>query len=128
MNATSVATAARPADKSYTLLFSTPFRSEMTERACRLLRSLLHMTLTFEHKRTSALQGPGFVRLDLSSGLLLLPAGADDEWVVECRSWHPPGPAVIHRWEVETAWVLSLIDSSVVLPPVAEPPERCHSR
>jgi hypothetical protein len=113
------AATARPQERHYTVLFSIAFRAEMTARVRGLLRSLLHMALSFDRKAVSAVQGPGFVRLDFFSGLLLLPAGADDEWVVECRSWHPPGSAVIHRWEVDTASVLRLIDGSVPIPPVA---------
>ena len=101
-----------------TILFSIPFHAKMTARVQGLLRSRLHMTLDFDRKPASALQGPGFLRLDFFSGLLLLPAGADDEWVVECRSWQPPGPEVIHRWEVDTASVLHLIDGSVPVPAV----------
>jgi hypothetical protein len=118
MNASAAATTAGPKERHYTVLFSIAFRAEMTARVSGLLRSLLHMTLSFERKPVSAMQGPGFARLDFYSGLLLLPAGADDEWVIECRSSHPPGPAVVHRWEVDTASVLRLIDGSVPVPPV----------
>ena len=121
MNTTVTTTTARPAQRHYTVLFSIPFKAEMTARVQGLLRSLLHMTLSFDRKPVSAQQGPGFVRLDFSSGLLLLPAGADDEWVVECRSSRPPGSAVIHRWEVDTASVLRLIDGSVPIPAVGGP-------
>jgi hypothetical protein len=106
-----------PAGRHYTVLFSIPFTAEMTARVRGLLSSLLHMTLSFDRKAVSAQQGPGFVRLDFSAGLLLLPAGADDAWMVECRSSHPHGSAVIHRWEVNTASVLQLIDRSVPIPP-----------
>jgi hypothetical protein len=119
MNTMVANTTARPAERHYTVLFSIPFKAEMTARVRGLLSSLLHMTLSFDRKAVSAQQGPGFVRLDFSSGLLLLPVGADDEWVVECRSSHPPGSAVIHRWEVDTASVLQLIDGSVPIPPFA---------
>jgi hypothetical protein len=107
---------------NYTVLFSFPFRTEMTARVRGVLRSLLHMTLSFDRNAVSAQQGPGFARLDFSSGLLLLPGGADDEWTVECRSSHPPGSAVVHQWEVDTASVLQLVDGSVSLPPVAGRP------
>jgi hypothetical protein len=110
---------ARPAERHYTVLFSIAFKAEMTARVRELLSSLLHMTLGFDRKAISAKQGPGFVRLDFSSGLLLLPAGGEDEWVVECRSSQPPGSAVVHQWEVDTALVLRLIDASVSIPPVA---------
>jgi hypothetical protein len=119
MNASAAARTAGPQDRHYTVLFSIAFRAEMTARVSGLLRSLLHMTLSFDRKPVSAQQGPGFARLDFFSGLLLMPAGADNEWVVECRSSHPPGSAVIHRWEVDTASVLRFIDGSVPIPPVA---------
>jgi hypothetical protein len=119
MNTMVATTTARPTERHYTVLFSIPFKAEMTARVRGLLSSLLHMTLGFDRKPVSAQQGPGFARLNFSSGLLLLPGAADDEWVVECRSSHPPGSAVIHRWEVDTASVLRLIDGSVPIPPVA---------
>jgi len=106
----------RPEKLRYTVLFSIPFQAVMTGRACGLLSSQLNMTLDFERKPASALQGPGFARLDFSSGLLLLPAGAEDEWVVECRSSHPPADEVVHRWHVESASVLRLVDPSVPMP------------
>ena len=118
-NEQTLSSAEGPKERHYTVLFAIAFRGEMPARMRGLLRSLLHMTLTFDRKPASALQGPGFVRLDFSSGLLLLPAGADDEWVVECRSSHAPASVVIHRWEVDTASVLRLIDGSVQVPPVA---------
>jgi len=109
-------TAARPANGPSTVLFSITFHAAMTARERELLRSQLNMTLHFDRKAASALQGPGFARLDFFSGLLLLAAGAEDEWVVECRSSHRPASEVVHRWQVETASVLQLVDRSVPMP------------
>ena len=116
MSVIEAARTTRSATRGYAVLFAIPFQAVMTERVRELLRSQLGMTLHFDRKPASALQGPGFVRLDFSSGLLLLPAGADDEWVVECRSSDPPAVDVVHGWEVDAAAVLQLIDRSVPMP------------
>jgi hypothetical protein len=111
-------TAATPAaQRRYELLFAIRFRAAMTPRETRALRSGLDLFLSFQERDAPwGRQANGFARLDFSSGLLLVPGGEDDAWVLECRSYGAPSPAIVHGWEVDAASVLREIDPAVMIP------------
>lgn len=102
-----------PEEQRYTVLFSIPFHAEMTEPTKRLLEVELNLTMNWEPKVTSAVQAPGFARLDFASGLYLLPAGGDDAWVLECRTFQQPPSEVVHRWRATAGDVAHSIDPAV---------------
>jgi hypothetical protein len=108
---------ATSAEPRYRLLFAIPFRAAMTPRETRALRSGLDLFLSFQDRDAAwGRQANGFARLDFSSGLLLVPGGGEDEWVLECRSYGAPSAAIVHRWQVEAASVLRDIDPAVTMP------------
>jgi hypothetical protein len=105
------------AEQRYRLLFAIPFHAAMTPRETRALRSGLDLFLSFQERDAAwGRQANGFARLDFSSGLLLVPGGADGAWVLECRSYGAPSAAVVHGWEVDAASVLRDIDPTVATP------------
>lgn len=110
----------RPADSQppprYTVLFRIPFRAQMTPRVTTLLSRELDMFLTFDVKAPSANQGAGVARLDHFTGLYLFPGDADDEWLLECRTYGSPSVEVAHCFHVNAARVARLIDPSVEIP------------
>jgi hypothetical protein len=107
-----------PPAPRYTVLFRIPFRGQMTPRATSLLSRELGMFLTFDVKAPfpSANQGAGVARLDHFTGLYLFPRSADDEWLLECRTYGSPSAEVAQRFHVNAARVAHLIDSSVEIP------------
>lgn len=102
----------------YTVLFRIPFHSQMTPRVTALLSRELDMFLTFDVKAPfpSANQGAGVSRLDHFTGLYLFKNGADDEWLLECRTYGSPTAEVAHAFHVNAARVARLIDASVEIP------------
>lgn len=107
-----------PPPPRYTVLFRIPFHSQMTPRVTSLLSRELDMFLTFDVKAPfpSANQGAGVSRLDHFTGLYLFPGNADDEWLLECRTYGSPSADVAHGFHVNAARVARLIDPSVEIP------------
>lgn len=93
----------------HTVLFSVPFRAEMTPHVKRLLEAELNLTMHWERKVASALQAPGVARLDSGSGLYLLPGETDEDWILECRTFGRPPAQAAHRWRVDVDDVVSRI-------------------
>ena len=112
----------RPADSQppprYTVLFRIPFSADMTPRVTTLLSRELNMFLTFDVKAPfpSANQGAGVARLDHFTGLYLFAGKAEDEWILECRTYGSPSAEVAHSFHVNAARVARLIDPSVEIP------------
>jgi hypothetical protein len=122
INTASSLQSSRPPEPSpaprYTVLFRIPFKAKMTPRVTTLLSRELGMFLTFDVKAPfpSANQGAGVSRLDHFTGLYLFQGGADDEWLLECRTYGSPSDEVAHGFHVDAARVARLIDPSVEIP------------
>jgi hypothetical protein len=93
------------------VLFRIPFRGQMTPRATSLLSRELGMFLTFDVKAPfpSANQGAGVARLDHFTGLYLFPRSADDEWLLECRTYGSPSAEVAHAREEQVVLLVHVL-------------------
>lgn len=104
-----------PRNRGATILFQVPFASAMSDPDVALLVRTLDLTTHMypEPRRSPA---PGAVRLDQHSGLFLERGAAEDQWVLEARTWGHPAPGTVHEWLVLAAGAAHLLDPAVMLP------------
>jgi hypothetical protein len=103
---------------AYAVSFVIPFRAEMSPRQVTLMTSELGMTFHAHSKLD--LPFLAFARLDTDSGLLLI-GDSGDRWRLECRIYGWPPARVVDARKARAAWVVGLIDPSVMPPPPASP-------
>jgi hypothetical protein len=100
-------------------LFTIRFKSAMTDADLARLHSGLDLvTYTTPKPAVSGVQ-PGVVRLDFWSGLFLERGSAENEWVLEGRSWGNPPEPLVHEWHVRAALAAKELDPNVTIPPKA---------
>ena len=105
-----------PHHRGGTVVFEVRFRSSMTGRELELLRSQLDMTTHVEHKLPVDPNSPAHAQLDQGSSLLLERGAAEDQWVLQARSWSKPSARTVHDWHVRVALVAHQLDASVAIP------------
>lgn len=98
-------------------LFSVPFHSAMASLDTHRLRAELGMTTHFHPTLPEGTASTGMARLDLFSGLFLVPGPGEEEWRIVCRSTRPPSGAIVHRWHVEASAAAHELDPAVEIPP-----------
>jgi len=104
--------------------FVVQFHSAMSDADIAHLLSELNMSTCFHPKLHPAVAPLGFVRLDFYSGLFLRRGERESEWTLECRTWGPAVPEIVHEWQILAANAAHLLDPSVAVPSRAEGPGR----
>lgn len=99
-----------------TVVFEVRLRTSMTGRDLELLRRQLAMTTHVEHKLPVDPNSPAHAALDQSSSLLLEHGAAEDQWILQARTWGEPSPRTVHDWQVRVALVACQLDPSVAIP------------
>lgn len=98
------------------VVFEVRFRSSMTGRDLELLRHQLDMTTHVEHKLPVDPNSPAHAQLDQGSSLLLERGTAEDQWILQARTWSKPSARTVHDWHVRVALVAHQLDPVVVIP------------
>ncbi len=107
---------AETAPPGHRVLFRVAFRSSMSDADLERLNRLLDLA-THTHPKTPAVADtPGVARLDFDSGLFLLRGEADEEWVLEARTWGAPPTRAVRDWFLRAADAARMLDSRVPQP------------
>jgi len=116
MSATATAERTR---SHYETLFTVTFHVAMTDALLDRLANRLGMAMHLHPKLFASPVSPAVARLDLTSGLFLVPGEGEDEWRLEARTWaRPPYQArpseeAIARWHRFATAAVHPIDPSV---------------
>lgn len=98
------------------MLFTVPFRSEMTDADIARLQRPLDLWTHMVEKVHPSPNSPGVARLDHFSGLFLERGDGDGQWVLEARTWGTPAAATVHEWHLVAADTAHQLDPSVQRP------------
>ncbi|HEY5428579.1 MAG TPA: hypothetical protein VIK04_05630, partial [Solirubrobacteraceae bacterium] len=69
----------------------------MSDPDIALLAGTLDLTTHMYAKMRPSPNSPGVVRLDHYFGLFLKRGAAEDQWVLEARTWGDPAPQSVHE-------------------------------
>lgn len=98
------------------VVFEVRFRSSMNGSDLELLRRQLAMTTHVDHKLPVDPNSPAVAQLDQDSSLLLECGTAEDQWILQARTWGRPSACTVHDWLVRVTQVARQIDPRVEIP------------